>query len=68
MEKSWTKIFSSPNLQKTELIKSLLAHNGIQSIIVNQQDSFYRFGDIELFVNRNDVIKATFVLKKNNIE
>ena len=68
MEKDWVCVFSSSLLQKTELIRGLLIHNGIQSIIVNRQDSLYKFGEIELFVNKDDVVKAKFVLNKNNIE
>ena len=66
MDKNWIVIFSSSNLQKAELAKSLLAHNEIRSVIVNHQDSFYKFGEIEVHVNREDVVKAKFVLNGNN--
>lgn len=66
MDKNWVVIFSSDNLQKAELVKGLLAHNEIQCVIVNHQDSFYKFGEIEVHVNRDDVVKAKFVLKENN--
>ena len=66
MNKNWTVIFSSGNLQKAELVKGLLAHNEIQSVIVNHQDSFYKFGDIQVYVNRDDVVKAKFILKENS--
>ena len=62
MDNNWTAIFSSGNLQKAELVKSLLAHNEIQSVIVNHQDSLYKFGDIEVYVNRDDVVKAKYYL------
>ena len=65
MDKNWTPIFTSGNLQNAELIRSILAHNDIQSVIVNHQDSLYKFGDIEVCVHRDDVVKATFVLKEN---
>ena len=63
---SWTTVFSCGNLQEAEIIKNLLEHNEIPSVIVNQQDSFYKFGDIQVCVNREDVVKAKFVLKENN--
>ena len=66
MDKNWVVIFSSDNLQKVELVKGLLAHNEIQSVIVNHQDSFYKFGEIEVHVNRDNVVKAKFVLKEDN--
>ncbi len=66
MDKNWVVIFSSDNLQKVELVKGLLAHNEIQSVIVNHQDSFYKFGEIEVHVNRDNVVKAKFILKEDN--
>jgi len=66
MDNNWTVIFSSGNLQNAELVKSLLAHNDIQSVIINHQDSLYKFGDIQVYVNRDDVVKAKFVLKEND--
>jgi len=62
MNKNWVAVFFSDNLQKAELVKGLLAHNEIQSVIVNHQDSFYKFGEIEVHVNREDVVKAKFCL------
>lgn len=67
MDKNWTVIFSSGNLQKAELIKNLLEHNEINAVIINHQDSFYKFGDIQVYVNREDVVKANFCLDSSNL-
>ena len=64
--KDWICIYTSGSQQSSEMIKGLLAHNEINSVIVNKQDSFYKFGEFEVFVNRDDVVKAKFVLKENN--
>jgi predicted MarR family transcription regulator len=66
MDKNWAIIFSCGNLQEAELIKNLLVHNEIQSVIINHQDSLYKFGDIAVYVNREDAVKAKYVLKENN--
>ena len=50
------------------MIKGLLANNEINSVVINKQDSSYMFGEHEVYVNRNDVVKAKFVLKENSIE
>lgn len=60
--KDWVCIYTSPKLQNAEMIKALLTHNEIQSVIMNYQDSFYKFGEIEVHVNRDDVVKAKFCL------
>ena len=63
--KDWICIYTSKNLQNAEMIKSLLSFNEINSVVVNKQDSSYMFGDYEIYVNRDDVVKAKFVLKEN---
>lgn len=66
MDKNWVTIFSCDNLQRAELVKNLLSHNEINSVIINHQDSLYKFGDIEVCVNRADVVKAKFCLTSSN--
>jgi Putative prokaryotic signal transducing protein len=66
MDKNWTIIFSCGNLQKAELIKNLLEYNEIYCILINHQDLLYKFGEIEIYVNRNDAVKAKYVLTENN--
>ncbi len=62
MDKSWATVYTCGNIQNAELIKGVLAHNEIQSVILNHQDSLYKFGDIEVLVNREVVVKAKFVI------
>ena len=64
--KDWVCIYTSKNLPGAEIIKKLLSFNEINSVVINKQDSSYRFGDVEVYVNRDDVVKAKFVLKENN--
>jgi len=67
MEKDWVCIYTSSHQPSAEMIKGLLTFNEINSVVVNKQDSFYKFGEIEVHVNRDDVVKAKFVLDKNNL-
>lgn len=45
-----------------ELKKAVLESFGIQAIIINKSDSSYHFGDLELYVNRDDVMRAKKIL------
>lgn len=48
------------------MMKAKLAQNEIHGVIVNKQDSFSKFiGDIELFVKRDDVLKALQIINKS---
>lgn len=66
--KNWVCIYSSPKQFSVEMIKNLLEQNEINSVIVNKQDSSYLFGDYEVYVNREDVVKAKFYISKNGTE
>jgi hypothetical protein len=65
MEKDWTTIYSTDQLYIAELAKQMLLDNGIEAVVVNKRDSAYNtFGDIEVYVNRDNVIKALLLIKE----
>lgn len=65
MEKDWVQVYSSTFLHNVEIIKNMLESKGISSIILNQQDSFYvTIGEINLLVNRDQVILAKDLISK----
>lgn len=67
MEKNWALLISTNLPHEAELIKNLLEHNDIDAVVVNKKDSFYvTVGDAEVYVKRDDLIKAKFVIEQNN--
>ena len=65
--KDWVCIYTSQKLQDAEMVKALLSFNEINSVVINKQDSSYNmFGFFEVYVNRDDAVKAKYVLKENN--
>jgi hypothetical protein len=64
MASDLVKIYSADKLYVAELIKQMLSDHSIQSFLVNKQDSAYKFGDIELFVHRDDVMKAKMLIRE----
>lgn len=67
MEKNWVLLYSSGEPHKIEFIKGLLSENNIRSIDINKKDSSYLLGEIELYVNRNEVLKAKYIIDKNKL-
>lgn len=63
MEKDWVRIFESPDEMKVEIARQLLEEHQITSAIINKRDRVYLIGDIELYVNRDMVIRAKSLLK-----
>ncbi|MEN8119911.1 MAG: hypothetical protein ABFS35_06170 [Bacteroidota bacterium] len=56
--KNWVKLESFGRLHQAELRKDLLEMNGVPSVIINEKDSLFLLGEIELFVKKFDEAKA----------
>ena len=67
MEKDWVNIYSSTLVNDIEIVKAVLADNDIHAIDINKKDSSYLFGEIEVYVNQNDVLKAKQIIIKNKL-
>jgi len=57
-------IYSIGDRYRAELIRHMLSDHEIRAFIVNKQDSAYKFGDIELYVHRDHVIRAKNLIKE----
>lgn len=64
MERNLVRIYSSGHLYTVELIRHMLTDHNIRSFIINKQDSAYKFGEIELFVHRDHVIRAKRLIRE----
>lgn len=68
MEKDWVKVYSSGFLPRVEIVKHLLESKGIETILLNQQDSLYvSIGEIHLLVKREQVVTATSLISKSEM-
>lgn len=66
MDDKWEMIFSSSALYYVEIMKALLQDENIPSVIVNKQDSAYIvIGEIELYVKREDILKAKQIINQS---
>jgi len=55
-------VFTSTNLQESEIIRAMLEGNGITAVSINKKDSSYAFGEIEIYVNQEDFLKAKHLI------
>ncbi len=70
MEKNWIKIFTSTNFFQSEMAKQMLIENHVDAVVLNKQDSSYsNFGNIEVYIHRDDFSHAVelMILNKINI-
>jgi hypothetical protein len=63
MENDWVVIFTTSKQYEAEMINGLLSENEIESVVVNKQDSAYLFGEFELYVNRNEILRAKTLIQ-----
>ena len=69
MDNNWIKIYTSTEQYKINLLKGYLLKRDILTISINKKDSSYLvFGEIELYVKKENVILAKNLIEKQNDE
>jgi len=66
MDSNWALIYTTGTPYKTELLKAVLEEHNINSVIINKQDSSYHFGELELYVKADEVVKAKRIISGHN--
>lgn len=65
MEKDWVQVYSTDKMFQAEIFKQVLADHEIEAVIINKMDSSYKsFGEIEIYVKNDHVIKAKMLAKQ----
>ncbi len=64
MEKDWIIIYTTNKSYQAEIFRNVLSDHEIESFIINKQDSSYKFGNIEVYVKRDHVLKAKMLVKE----
>jgi hypothetical protein len=64
-KEQWEKVYSTNAEYQAEILKALLEEENIVSIVVNKQDSSYlSFGEVEVYVKSEDILKAKQISTK----
>ena len=65
MEEGWVLAYTTNKTFDAELFKRVLGDHDIESVIINKMDSTYRsFGDIEVYVRQDQIIRAKMLAKE----
>jgi hypothetical protein len=64
--KNWVKIQTFDRIHQAELRKDILEKNDIPSVIINEKDSLFLLGEIELYVRDFDEAKARELIDEFN--
>ncbi|GHE29516.1 putative signal transducing protein [Sphingobacterium griseoflavum] len=66
MENGWIKIATYSSELDSEMAKLLLEQHDIRTVMLNKQDSSFKFGKIELFVQDENFAEATAIMAAND--
>jgi len=64
MEANLVLVFSTSKPYEAEMVRQMLADHNMKAFLINKQDSAYKFGVVELYVNRDDVIRAKMLIQE----
>ena len=64
MEKDWVCIYTFNNKFRAELAVEMLGEHDIEAVLINKKDSSYGFGDIEIYVRTDVVIRAKMLVNE----
>jgi len=62
----WTKISSFDSDYQAELQQALLAQNDIKAVILNEKDSAFLLGEVELYVEEEFAEKALQIIENSD--
>ena len=66
-EPEFVRLFTSTKPLEIEAAISLLEENDIPAYKIDKKDSSYIFGEIELYVDEENLDKAQLILTENNL-
>ena len=64
MNNDWVKVYSTTDTFKAEIIKQMLLSNDIEAVLMNQKDSSYHFGNIEIYTKKENLPKAEKIISE----
>jgi len=62
--REWHKLQTCDNAYQAEIIKEMLVGNGIEAVVIVKKDSAFLWGDIDLYVEQEDLGIARMLIKE----
>lgn len=59
----WKCIYQTEKPYRAEIIKAVLEKNGMAAVIVNKKDTNYHFGQIEVHVDQDHIIRSIKIIE-----
>lgn len=67
MNENWQVVYSTQQEYKAEIVKAVLEDSGIKCFSLSKKDSAYLFGEIELYVGYDDILRARQIIEREKL-
>lgn len=67
MTNDWTKVFTSQDAMKAELVKQILIENNIEAVILDKKGHPYPIGEVEVYVQPEHALDANAIVGQSDI-
>lgn len=67
MNENWQVIYNTQHEYKAEIVKAVLEDNGIKCFSLSKKDSAYLFGEIELYVGYDNILRARQIIEREKL-
>lgn len=67
MSDTWKKVYTSQQFIKSEIVRQVLVDHEIEAVLMNKQDSSYKFGNVEIYVHPDNFDQAIAIIIQNEL-
>lgn len=67
MDENWVKIYTSTDFYKAEIVRQVLIDHEIEAVLMNKQDTSYKFGQVEVHIPSVHFQEALEIILKNDL-
>lgn len=67
MDKDWVKIYTSTDFYKAEIVRQVLIDHDIEAVLMNKQDTSYKFGELHINVPKQHFQQALEIILQNDL-
>ncbi|HTN18927.1 MAG TPA: DUF2007 domain-containing protein [Pelobium sp.] len=67
MDKNWVKIYTSNDFYKAEIVRQVLIDHEIEAVLMNKQDTAYKFGEVQVHIPNSHFQTALEIILQNDL-
>lgn len=67
MDETWIKIYTSTDFYKAEIVRQVLIDHDIEAVLMNKQDTSYKFGEVHVNIPSIHFQKASEIISQNDL-